>query len=146
MANTIQTGRREAIWYSAVMAAQERANLMLPHEIEGYLVITLNALQRAKFPDLFSVALLRHIQSGNQDKLRALANKALLQSGLYPRRANRLGLARDYFTDIARAAFYQLFMQYDARHHDATARMYHDLYGATPEMVRVLRHLREAPG
>lgn len=145
MSQRIHTGRRKAMWYAAVMAAQERASIMLPHEIEGYLVITLNALQRAQFPDLFAVALLKHVQSGNLDKLRAVANKALLHSGLYPNRARRLGLARDYFTDIARAAFYQLFMQYDTRHHDATARMYHDLYGATPQMVQVLRHLRETP-
>lgn len=140
----IETGRREVLWYSSILKAEERANISLPHEVEGYLVITVSALLKTDFPELFSISLLRHTQSGNREKLRSLANRALIYSGLFPGRTRRLGLARDYFTNISRAAFYELFMLFDGRHDIQTAAMYRDLCVATPDMVSVLHHLRRS--
>ncbi len=129
------------IWQGLVAEAEQESELVLGHEVEGYLVMTLIRYQG--YAQLQSHVLAldyfnAHHQSGQQQRqqrLQQLGDISLLFSGLFPEQADRRMVGQDYFIKMGRSA-YGAAAAGAAR---ATARIYSTLAERFITVSRVLR-------
>jgi len=102
-----------AQWHSLVCDAENAAHIYLDDELQSYLVFLL--MRFLEKPDLAArILALEYIESllsqGTRklDKLRDVGDICLIHAGLFPERARRKRVSKQYFIDLGCGAYRQL--------------------------------------
>jgi len=100
-----------APWHALVVDAQAYRRIELGESLEHYLVYLLHGF--CTKPDIVSsilgIEFLESLQSRDKERsqaLRAVGDKCLFLSGLFPSRAKRFALNLSYFVDIGQSAYF----------------------------------------
>lgn len=129
-------------WHALVNEAQASTALILPENIESYLVFLL--MRFSQTPELAESVLamdfLNSMQTSGAHQvalLREVGDKSLLLGGLFPGIAERRHVQVKYFSDMGQAAY----LTVSEREVDEVAALYHALSEQFIELMQVLKAL-----
>lgn len=134
-------------WYTLVLDAEKALGCKLSEDLEHYLVALLQGFLEK--PDVVkSIIALEYLESQHklgvqqQDQLRAVGDKCLLFSGLFPDVATRRRVSLSYFVELGQQAYYLLSIA----DHFALADLYHSLELNFVSLMDTLQCMRELAG
>jgi len=135
----LSKGSREQLFAELVMQAEQRARLNLPHQLEGYLVLTLLRHLRIETAQALFECLAPRLLCGRvrgEPSLRDTGDACLMLAGLFPEQASRRHVNVGYFIGIGRSAYSRLAAS------SAGGPLFGELSEHFPELVGVLQAVR----
>jgi hypothetical protein len=146
MTNLILHETAVAQWHALITEAEHTASITLPHELEGYLVLLLARFtEQSHLAD--AVMAIEYLQAQSIvgqlkfERLRDVADKCLLISGLFPQRAEHRRVKISYFVNLGQSA-YDLLAHLK---HASLAELFADLSQNFVSLMDVLLNCRQLP-
>lgn len=135
-----------AQWHALVTEAENAASITLPHDVEGYLVLLLARFtEQSHLADMIAATEYLYAQASagqaRADRLRDVADKCLLISGLFPQRAEHRRVKISYFVNLGQTA-YDLLAHLK---HASLAELFADLSQHFVSLMDVLLNCRQLP-
>ncbi|MHB1118182.1 MAG: hypothetical protein ACYCZ7_01445 [Minisyncoccota bacterium] len=138
-----------ATWVEFVRTGEMRASLMLGEELESFLVFTLMRFMRRT--DLFSVVLaLEFLKASTEytgrkkeQALGEIGDISLILAGLFPERAQALGVSVSYFPEMGHRAFDDLAHFFERNKLYSLGKLYRKVGEGFPSMTDVLLAARK---
>ncbi len=135
-----------AEWHALVTEAEKASSIVLPHELEGYLVLLLTRFtEQTHLAE--TVLALDYLEAqtvtgyAQGEALRDIADKCLLISGLFPQRADKRRVRISYFVEIGRSAYDTLAQSKRA----SLSQLFSDLSQNFVSLMDVLLNCRQLP-
>ena len=127
-----------ALWFDYVKEAEQVSGQQLAEDLEHYLVLTLERFmdQPAMTSSVLALDFLSaqsQLKTQQHVELRAVGDKCLLFSGLFPERASRLRVSVNYFVELGQSAY---IIVADLAQQDAKLAQLFELLGA--EFVQLM--------
>ena len=130
-------------WYALVNEAEAATQLALNENTESYLVFLLQRFSQAPqlLESVIAIDFLESMGASGQphiDKLRAVGDKSLLLSGLFPGIAQRRHVTIDYYTGMGQTAYLTI----SELKHASVSELYLELSECFTSMQKILQAMR----
>ncbi|NNM58614.1 MAG: hypothetical protein HKM04_02230 [Legionellales bacterium] len=146
MTNVIYHETITAEWRALVCEAEKASSIILPDELEGYLVLMLTRFtEQTHLAD--TVLALEYLEAQTMtgfakgETLRDVADKCLLIAGLFPQRADKKRVRISYFVEVGRSAYDALAQSKRA----SLSQLFADLSQNFVLLMDVLLNCRQLP-
>ncbi|OGT25596.1 MAG: hypothetical protein A3B71_06070 [Gammaproteobacteria bacterium RIFCSPHIGHO2_02_FULL_42_43] len=132
-------------WHNLLIEAQEKSGHTLIEPVEHYVLITLDAYtaQLKLATSALAIEFLENVHVNHVrdfQKLRSVGDQCLILAGLFPERAIRKRVSRDYFTHLGENAYYILSYAQVPIHIDHS--LFYLLSENFSDLVQVLQAMR----
>ena len=135
-----------ANWHELILIAQREANICLESEVEAYVVMALMSHTNSNnlANSILSTQYLEAVfyDDNKKQKMKSVADKCLIYSGLFPLRAKKINVSTSYFINLGRSAYYQL-VEYLPSSQPSMINLYEKLAFQFQSISNVIMYMRK---